>query len=608
MSESKTFVRDATGLVREIGVVTATIFILSNVVGGGWQIRVFQGAGAVPVKATNYLFGINPMIMAFILTGICSIATVFVFAVMATAMPRAGGGYVYISRTISPSVGFVTAWAEFLGIAISYGLIAVLCVEFAIVFLPTAGFTAVDVLADSWWLTILGIILTIAFAALAYFGTSMVGKALHIMFWIPAVITVAIYGFLILGMLDPQVTATGVESLLETKTGTAITTEQYIQRAIDVGLNEAEVDYFTGVSGLIPKAYWAWIGYAAISFAAGEVKESNRSLPTAHLAAGFIILGIYVTISFLMGAASTVGDVQGWSLFDSLGFIDWGSKTGTTAQLDAANEVRGFAWMPFIAMMVATGMGFGILNIAFAIAGVLWLANDLPPFVVTSSRILFAMSFDRSMPEIFAKVDERWHSPTNAIIFTALVAFMGVFAEADFFGDSAYPGGLDIPILGIFMNPSGGVVVTDLLDALFFTTACIAAILLPSRLKDVYDRAAWKPKLFGREAVWVIGWVALIANMYINLFLLGAVGVLNHLTDPPIPFLPPLIPNLAPTGPLGFLFGGSLNDLLGSWDFWAPWILIMWVVIGIIIYFVVKTYYSRRGVDFSTIYASIPPE
>ncbi len=128
MSESKTFVRDATGLVREIGVVTATIFILSNVVGGGWQIRVFQGAGAVPVKTADYFLGINPMIMAFILTGICSIATVFVFAVMATAMPRAGGGYIYISRTISPSVGFVTAWAEFLGIAISYGLIAVLCV------------------------------------------------------------------------------------------------------------------------------------------------------------------------------------------------------------------------------------------------------------------------------------------------------------------------------------------------------------------------------------------------------------------------------------------------------------------------------------------------
>jgi amino acid transporter len=199
------------------------------------------------------------------------------------------------------------------------------------------------------------------------------------------------------------------------------------------------------------------------------------------------------------------------------------------------------------------------------------------------------------MPEVFAKVDERWHSPTNAIIFTTFVAMLGVFAEANFFGES----GLNIPVLAIFMNPSGGVVVTDLLDALFFTTACIAAILLPTRLKDVYERAAWKPKLFGREAVYVIGWVAFILNMYINLFLLGAVGVLNHVTDPPIPFLPPLLPNLSATGPLGFLFGGNLNDLLASWDFWAPWILVFWVVLGIVIYVVVKTYYSRRGVDYT---------
>ncbi|MHA1947165.1 MAG: amino acid permease, partial [Candidatus Hodarchaeales archaeon] len=484
------------------------------------------------------------------------------------------------------------------------GLIAVLTVEFMVVFLPTAGVTFANELNNAWVLTILGALFTVFFAAIAYFGTSMMIKALHIMFWIPSVITVVIYVFLIMGMLDPNVTATGFESLLQTKTGTAITTEQYIQRAIDVGLNEAEVDYFTGVSGLIPKAYWAWIGYAAISFAAGEVKESNRTLPRAHLAAGFLILGIYVSISFLMGAASTVGNIQGWSLFDSLGFIDWGSHAGTTAQLDAASAVQGFAWMPFIGMMVATGQGLEILNIVFAVAGVLWLANDLPPFVVTSSRILFAMSFDRSLPEVFSKVDEKWHSPTNAIIATAIVAMFGVFAEANFFGDS----GLNIPVLAIFMNPGGGVIATDLLDALFFTTACIAAILLPTRLKSVYDRAPWKPKLFGREAVSVIGWVAFILNMYINLFLLGAVGVLNHITDPPIPFLPPLLPNLSATGPVGFLFGGDLNDLLNSYDFWAPWLVVFFVVLGLVIYLVVKRYYSRRGVDYTTIYASIPPE
>jgi amino acid transporter len=34
---------------------------------------------------------VDPLVIAFLLTGIAALTTVFVFAVMATAMPRAGG-------------------------------------------------------------------------------------------------------------------------------------------------------------------------------------------------------------------------------------------------------------------------------------------------------------------------------------------------------------------------------------------------------------------------------------------------------------------------------------------------------------------------------------
>ncbi|MHA2224900.1 MAG: APC family permease [Candidatus Hodarchaeales archaeon] len=594
MSESKTYVRDATGLVREIGVVTATIFILSNVIGGGWQQRVFVGAGKFPVKGAG---AISPMVIAFILTGIGAILTVFLFAVMATAMPRAGGGYVYISRVISPGVGFVTAWAEFLGIAISYGLIATLVVQFAVIFFtfPAVGLTIFEVLDNPFMYGILGIVFTFLFAGIAYFGTSMVGKVLHIMFWIPAAITVVIYLVLFMGALDPTITGAGIEAL------SGNTVSQFINTALDAGLAGKEVDYFAGVSGLIPAAYWAWIGYAAISFAAGEVKEANKTLPRAHLAAGVIILCIYVSISVLMAMAGSVGNVQGWTLFDAVAFIDKGSHVEGAV---IAESYKGYAWMPFIAMMTAEGLGLGVLKYFFAIAGVLWLANDLPPFVVTSSRILFAMSFDRSLPETFAKVDERWHSPTNAIIATAFVASLGALAEADFFsatGLGVLLGGTDIPILHTFMNSSGGIVVTDLLDAVFFTVACLAAIFVPTRLKDVYERAPWRPKIAGREAIVVIGVVGLIFNIYLDLYLLGALGVLNHIVTPAIPFVPPLIPNLGAGGMLDF------SDL-ANWDFWATWVFLGFVVIGIVIYLVVKRYYSKRGVDFTTIYATIPPE
>jgi amino acid transporter len=580
MSETKTYVRDATGLVREIGVITATIFILSNVIGGGWQKRVFQTTGWAPLHPDDMILPVDPLVIAFLLTGIAAIATVFVFAVMATAMPRAGGGYVYISRTISPGVGFVSAWAEFLGIAISYGLIAVAVVEFAVLFMPVAGID-LGFLDNPYMYTLLGIVFIFAFAGIAYFGTSMTGKFLHAMFWIPAVITVGIYLSLLLGAMDSAAMVAGVTSITEA------TPNEWIADAVASGIDaERAPDYFAAVNTAILGAYWSWIGYAAISFAAGEVKEANRSLPISHLAAGFIILGVYMSISTLLSMAASVGDhTSGWTFFQALGFNNYGTTTA-----DPVNT--GYGWMPFVAVMAADGLGFGFVAIFFAVAAVLWLANDLPPFITTSSRILFAMSFDRALPESFAKVDERYHSPTNAILVTAIVAVFGAFAEAGFFG----PNGLDIDILNNIVG--NGITATDLLDGIFFTMACVAAIVLPRRLKDVYDRAAWKPQIGGREAVVVIGWVALIANIYLDLIILGEFGILEPLEigGNTIPFAPPIIPVIGGLTGVGADF---------NWGFWTVFVL---VLIGAIIYFVMKSYYSRRGVDFTTIYASIPPE
>jgi amino acid transporter len=406
-----------------------------------------------------------------------------------------------------------------------------------------------------------------------------------------------------MGALTPDTMATGIESF------TGYTPTEWIDEAVAQGINDAEVtDYVEAVNAAVMAAYWAWIGYAAISFAAGEVKEANRSLPISHLLAGFIILGVYITVSTFLAMAASVGTgtaagSDGWTFFQSLGYLGYGDGAATT---DFPNR----AWMPFVAMMSSSGFnlfGMGdLLNIAFATAAVLWLANDLPPFVTTSSRIIFAMSFDRALPERFAKVDERWHSPTNAILFVCILAVLGALGEADFFGANGLGGG-DLPILPDIFNPGGSIAGTDLLDAVFFTTACVSAIILPTKLKDVYERSGWRPKIGQREAVVVVGVIALILNIYIDLLILGpaSAGVLQPIEGLTglLGFIPPLIPD--------FSVGGGLipdpANLLDTINWWFWWYIIL-IVIGAIIYFVMKMYYSRRGVDYTTIYASIPPE
>ncbi len=76
MAEEKLFVRKATGLVREIGAITAIIIVMANTIGLGWQKRVFQYTGLAPLPENQYWAGIPPMTMAFIVGGIAVLLSV----------------------------------------------------------------------------------------------------------------------------------------------------------------------------------------------------------------------------------------------------------------------------------------------------------------------------------------------------------------------------------------------------------------------------------------------------------------------------------------------------------------------------------------------------
>ena len=57
MEHEKLFTRKATGLVREIGIMTAVIIAVCNVVGLGWQKRVFQAIGWYPLGESEIFLG-----------------------------------------------------------------------------------------------------------------------------------------------------------------------------------------------------------------------------------------------------------------------------------------------------------------------------------------------------------------------------------------------------------------------------------------------------------------------------------------------------------------------------------------------------------------------
>jgi amino acid transporter len=260
--------------------------------------------------------------------------------------------------------------------------------------------------------------IVILFTGIAYFGASMTGRILQVMFWIPATITVILYGIML--SATPAIMESGVKML----TGLAPT--EFTQMALDQGMATSYTGGYWGAMAVATiGTYWAFIGFAASTFVGGEVKEAGKALPKTLFAANIIIVLLYVTISYVSShAAMLVGKIGDYSFFSAYSFLSYGGGT--------LPEGVGKAWMPVIAGFSAAGMGMQWFLALIPIFAVLWVANDIPPFIITSSRIIFAMAFDRVLPEKLSEVNERWHSPTAAIIVTMFVAFIGNFAESDF--------------------------------------------------------------------------------------------------------------------------------------------------------------------------------
>lgn len=550
----KLFVRQATGLVREIGLLTAVLIAVTNTVGFGWQGRVFQFTGPAIVPETQYVLGWPPMAMAFLIIGIIVLISIGAFAIVTTAMPRSGGGYVAISRIVHPYVGYVATWMVYFGVAIAFGQIAAVTIEFIAGFGFIAGISAP---ADPYSLVGIGLIIMLFFAGMATLGVRMFGLLLQVMFWIPAAITVGVYYLLL------TATPAAMNAGFTQVTGT--TPDQMTAIALGKGMATSFTGGYWGAVGIaFSGAYWAYIGYAAANFVAGEVKEATRKLPRAMLGAGILIVLIYISASLAMySASSLVGKSGEYSFFSSYSYLSYGPGDATAARPEGVPRAR----LPFIATYQAQGAGLGFFLLPLALFAALWVANDIPPFLLTASRMAFAMSFDRLLPTRVSNVSERWHSPVGAIALTTAIGLVGLFAESNIFG----PGALDVRVLhyNLGINPDDMVNWTDLMDILFFAPMALACLLFPFRRKDVFERATFKPG--GKWGVATIGLAALVGQLY----LFGTILTAGY--------------NLA-------VDQRSILVLLG---------------LGIIVTIIYVYYKSRAkttGVDYRTIFTQIPPE
>jgi APA family basic amino acid/polyamine antiporter len=111
---------DNSGLVKGLGLTSATTLVIGSMIGSGVYIVAAEIAREVDSPAL--------LIMAWVVTGFLTIVGALSYGELAAMMPRAGGQYVFLRESLGPLWGFLYGWTLFL--VIQTGTIAAVGVAF----------------------------------------------------------------------------------------------------------------------------------------------------------------------------------------------------------------------------------------------------------------------------------------------------------------------------------------------------------------------------------------------------------------------------------------------------------------------------------------------
>jgi APA family basic amino acid/polyamine antiporter len=463
------FARQATGLVRQAGAwdvfVYNTNFI--NIAIGVAFIFLFIPAGAYP--------GSN-VYLAILLTVAAVLPTTIVYGTLASIMPRSGGDYVYVSRTLGPMWGLAANWnytvwsffyigvpAAFLG---KYGISSLM--RTVGVYSGNLGLVNVGSFFASPTGTFLaGFVLIAIFTAIFITGLNTYMRVQNVLFVVAMLALVAIV-VVAVGANPADYTAR-FNAYFASVTGHGDTAGTILS---SLGKNAPAAASFD-LHDTVASMTWVFsvLGFGlASAYIGGEVKGANRSQLRG------MVGSVLFSALWLLLLVAVVLRVIPYNFVGAVGAADVGrTGLGFTPVFTELVSVMTTNWF----LLILIGVGF-----------CLWSYAWLPIYIITTTRNMLAWAFDGLLPVRVSSVDERFHSPVVAIVISAGlgVVFLGVYSFNTSFAT----------ISGFF-----GQVWTYLL-------AGIAAIVLPYKLPEVFEASPVRWRLAGVPVLSIVGVLSLV--------------------------------------------------------------------------------------------------
>ncbi len=332
----------ATGLVRELGTIDATMMVMGAMIGSGIFITSAESARLVGTPGW--------LLAAWAVSGLMTILGAICAAEIAAMMPRAGGQYVFLREAYSPLFGFLFGWAMFL--VVQTGTIAAVSVAFAKflgVFFPqiTANLYVVEPIhlggfAFSLSRQQLVAVILIAFLTAVNMMGLKLGKWIQNSFTFTK--TAALFGLIVVGLW----LGTNRESAAWTSSWWNPSANGWDSKTALPGMP------LGGPTALLLLFGLAMIGplfsqsaWNNVTFTGSETRDPGRTFPRAMILGCFTVVLLYFLANVAYVVTLPLGGIQG-AQFDRVG----------TATLEAIMGPRGEAIMAG-AIMIST---FGCVN------------------------------------------------------------------------------------------------------------------------------------------------------------------------------------------------------------------------------------------------------
>ncbi|AFZ73723.1 amino acid permease [Natronobacterium gregoryi] len=361
-------------LERDLGLFAVIAISMGAMIGSG----IFILPGIAMAEAGP------AVILAFVIAAILVVPAALSIAELGTAMPEAGGDYIFIERGLGPSFGTIAGLGTWLMLMLK-GSLALYGGMFYIDFvysLPTWEL-AVPLLESTLSIPgvrALGITFALLFIAINLIGVKQTGGIQSIM----VVIMLVILGVFIAATII-QVDGANYES--------------FFSEGLD------------GIFGATALVLVSYAGVTKVAAVAEEIENPGRNLPLGLLLSLIITAVIYALLVFVL-----------------VGVVDGDALTG-----ENENVPMGVATEIVYGDAVLGGVSIGFFAVAAIVfAALLALVSTANAGILTASRYPLALSRDDLFLKKFEYIHPRFSTPFVAILTTgAIIIFIVATQEVD---------------------------------------------------------------------------------------------------------------------------------------------------------------------------------